>query len=90
MAERDLSQHEAHEVPLADRLVEKAVQDWLRTAFAIARAGNGYSGEEARGFLKGLDQMQYLHLSGWQYSLVPDILDQLRRAGLLARAATDA
>jgi hypothetical protein len=89
MDDRDLAQHEAHELPLADRLVDKAVRGWLETAFLTARAGNSYSGEEAQGFKKGLDQMQYLHLSGWQYSLVPDILDQLRRAGLLKREATD-
>lgn len=83
MTSSDPAQHEAHDLPLAERLVSRAVRDWLTTAFAIALAANGYSGAEAQGFAKGLDQMQYLHLSGFKYSLVPDILDQLRRAGLL-------
>lgn len=87
MTDRDPRKHEAHDLPLADRLVSDAVRDWLETAFLTARAGNGYLGAEKQGFLKGLDQMQYLHLSGWQYSLVPDILGQLRRAGLMITPA---
>jgi hypothetical protein len=80
---RDPSAHEAHEMPLAGRIIDRLIGAYIAHAGDIALAGNGYSGAEEEGFRKGVEQMRYLHLSGWDYRLTPKILDELRRAGLL-------
>jgi hypothetical protein len=83
------SAHEAHEVPLADRIVEHAIREWLSTATAIALAANGNPplNDYERGFKQGVEQMRHLHLANYWYALVPKIVDQMRRAGLLREAA---
>lgn len=80
---RDPSAHAAHEMPLADRIVDDLIGDYIRTAADTARAANGYCDDEAAGYAKAVDQMQHLYLSGHWYRLTPRILDALRRAGLL-------
>ena len=66
---------EIHEMPLSSRLAEDAIREWLdrRTATALAACE-----PEAR---QGIEQMRYLHLDDYSYTLVPRILDELKRAG---------
>ena len=81
------AQHEAHEMPLAGRIIDRLISEYIAHAGDIALAGNGYSGAEEEGFRKGVEQMRYLHLSGWDYRLTPKIVDELTRAGLLQGGA---
>jgi hypothetical protein len=86
---KDPAAHEAHETPLADRLVTDAIRDWLNTATAIALAANGNPplNDYERGFQQGVEQMRHLHLDNYWYTLAPGIVKALRRAGLLAAAS---
>lgn len=79
---------EIHEIPLADRIIGDEVTRWLETGFATALAGLGDLGDEAAR-RAGIEEMQYLHLSGHHYALVPRIVDALTRAGLLTDAADE-
>lgn len=76
--------HEAHDLPLADRIVERAIRDWLDAATATARAasGNPPASDYERGISQGIDNMRHLHLDNYWYTLVPEILGALRRAGI--------
>jgi hypothetical protein len=76
---------EAHDFPLDYRLVKDVIGKWLDTATAIASAANGSPpiNDYERGFQQGVEQMRYLHLDNYWYTLVPQILDQLKRSGLL-------
>jgi hypothetical protein len=88
----DPAAHQAHEFPLADRIVDQAIRDWLETRFAVARAaaGAGALSDRERAVHAGIDDME-CRLSGYGCTLTPAILDALRRAGLLARqGASDA
>ena len=87
----DPAAHEAHEVPLADRIMEQAIREWLNTATATALAGNGNPpiNDYERGFKQGVEQMRHLHLDNYWYALVPKVTDQMRRAGLLAQPELD-
>ena len=76
--------NEEHELPLADRLVDEAIADWLHTHLALCRAGVGKATGEERAQQKILDEVEFLALAGYRYQLTPHILDCLRRAGLLA------
>jgi hypothetical protein len=82
----DPAAHEAHESPLADRIIEQAIREWLNTATAITLAANGNPpiNDYERGVAQGVEQMRHLHLDNYWYALVPKITDQLRRAGLLS------
>jgi hypothetical protein len=82
----DLSVHPAHETPLATRIAEEAVRRWLdaRTGVALAAAGTGDVSEYERGVRQGIEHMRYLHLDNYWYTVVPQVLDEFRRAGLLA------
>jgi hypothetical protein len=84
----DYLAHEAHDLPLADRLVSEAIRKWLDTGYGFAQAGNGDPplGDYERGFGAGIEQMRYLHLDNYWYTVVPTIIDELRRAGLLCTA----
>lgn len=84
----DPAAHEAHALPLADRIMEQAIREWLNTATATALAGNGSPpiNDYERGFKQGVEQMRHLHLDGYWYTVVPKVIDQMRRAGLLAQA----
>lgn len=81
---KDPGAHIAHDLPLADRIIDQHIRDYIRTATDTARAANGYLGDKAAGFEQAIDQMRHLHLAGWDYRLTPRIVDALRRAGLLA------
>ena len=83
----DPSAHEAHDLPLADRLVSDAIRQWLDTATGLARAANGNPPLDAyeRGIAQGIDQMRYLHLDNYWYTVVPEILDELRRTGFATK-----
>lgn len=75
---------EMHELPLAYRLVDEAVAEWLRTHLDLARAGHGDATPIERAKQRMIDEIQYLALAGFSYQLTPAILDALGRAGLLA------
>ena len=87
----DPAAHEAHDLPLAHRIVAKAVMDWLNAATATARAANGSPplGDYERGIDQGIDRMRHLHLDNYWYTLVPKITDELKRAGLLTQPELD-
>lgn len=74
--------HEAHQRPLANRIVSGLVRQYLDRAAATALCIDPINDHE-RGFVEGVNQMRHLHLAGWDYQLVPKILDELRRAGLM-------
>jgi len=82
MAER-IARAENHDFPLAERLVSEAIRKYIDIATATALAGFGDLNDYERGARQGIDQMRHLHLAGWDYSVVPQILEELRRAGLL-------
>lgn len=76
------------DLPLANRIIEGLIGDWIATAANIARCC-GTESEYDRGFRAGVDQMQNLGLADYHYTLTYDILDALRRAGLLREAAPE-
>jgi hypothetical protein len=78
----DPAKHPAHERPLADRIVIQAVRNWLDIVTATAASFDPINDHE-RGALAAIKEMRSLHLSGFEHSLVPQILGELRRAGLL-------
>jgi hypothetical protein len=82
---KDPRAHEAHDVPLADRLVEGVISRWLASATAIGLAANGNPpvSEYERGVSQGIEHMAYSHLANYPYTVVPQILDELRRAGVI-------
>jgi hypothetical protein len=88
---RDPAAHEAHEVPLADRIMEQTIREWLNTATAIALAANGNPpiDDYERGVKQGIEHMRHGHLDNYWYALVPKVIDQMRRAGLLAQPELD-
>lgn len=80
---RDPAQHEAHDMPLAERLIQDRVKTWLDTALAIELAGYGDLNPEERAARKAVEQVKHLALADYTYALVPRIAEDLRRAGLL-------
>ncbi|KFG02579.1 hypothetical protein IQ62_01145 [Streptomyces scabiei] len=81
------SEHQAHELPLADRLVTDHIRRWLNTAIATELAGYGDLNPEEQAARKAVEQVRHLALADYSYALVPRILDDLRRAGLLNESA---
>lgn len=79
----DPSEHEAHEMPLAERLVLDRVKAWLNTGLAIELAGYGNLTPEEHAARRAVEQVKHLALADYPYALVPRIVDDLRRAGLL-------
>ncbi|NUS25085.1 MAG: hypothetical protein HOV92_12795 [Streptomyces sp.] len=77
------SEHSAHEAPLAERLIHDRVKAWLDTALATELAGYGDLTGEERAARKAVEQVKHLALADYPYALVPRIVDDLRRAGLL-------
>ncbi len=77
------SDHPAHEMPLAERLVLDRVKTWLNTGLATELAGYGDLNAEERAARKAVEQVKYLALADYSYTLVPRIVEDLRRAGLL-------
>lgn len=81
----DPSKHEAHELPIINRLIEVEVRAWLDTGLSIAAASfGGDTAEYEHAGREAIEQVRYLHLAGADHTLVPRIIDALRRAGLLA------
>jgi hypothetical protein len=76
--------HGVHDLPLADRLVNDEIHEWLSIAFATARAGCGTYNDYERGGQYMIDEIENLHLADYTYTLTPSILSALRRADLLA------
>lgn len=74
-----------HDEPIAQRLIEQGIRDWLNTATAIAHAANGSPpiNDYERGVRQGIDRMRHLHLDNYWYTLVPRLMDELKRAGAL-------
>lgn len=70
-----------HGMPLVHRLIEDRIGEWLQLGFDVA---SDDANDEQK---KAIDSLKYLHLSGYQYGLVPRIVDDLRRAGLLVAAS---
>jgi len=77
--------HEAHDLPLAWRIIDSAITAWLDTATGIAQATSGSPplNDYERGMREGVEQMRYLHLANSSYTVTLVIADQLHRAGLL-------
>lgn len=73
--------HDAHDLPLAERLVADAIRQWLDTATGLAQAANGNPpvNDYERGIAQGIVNMRYGHLDNYWYTVVPKILDELRR-----------
>ncbi|MFD8577416.1 hypothetical protein ACFV1H_19035 [Streptomyces virginiae] len=88
MPTSDPSHNDAHDFPLATRLVNDLIEKWLDTATAIELAGRGDLTPEERAARQAIEQMRDLALADYSYALTPKILDHLRRAGLLSPVAT--
>lgn len=67
----------AYNDPLANRLIEGRIRKWLKLNLAYADATSAT--EEERKGVRGAG----CHLDEFWIELVPDIVDDLRRAGLL-------
>ena len=74
-----------HELPLAQRLIEQGIRDWLdaKAGVALAAAGSGELNDYERGVRDGIDRLRHLYLDGYWYALVPPLIGELQRAGLL-------
>lgn len=81
------SNNDAHDFPLADRLVDDLIKKWLDTAIATELAGHGNTTPEERAARRAIEQVRHLALADYSYALTPKILDELRRAGLLSTPA---
>lgn len=79
--------HEAHTGSLATRLTEDAIHAWLdrHTGLALAAAGSGALNDYERGVRQGVENLRYGHLDNYWYTVVPAIVDALKRAGLLKK-----
>lgn len=78
----DPRQHEAHEIPLASRLITAEITEWLRANLAIAAAATPTPDGRA-----AIDRVRHLDLAGVDYRLTPRLIDALRRAGCLREDA---
>jgi hypothetical protein len=72
--------NEIHDLPLANRLVDDEIRNWLDTHLGLLAAQTSDDSPER----KIVDQARHLHLDNYWYVLTPKILDALRRADLLA------
>ena len=70
--------NELHDLPLAHRLIDAVLADYITTACALGSAACGTAEGRA-----AIDSLQHLHLDGWHYKATPRIVDELTRAGLL-------
>ncbi len=58
----DPGSHEAHDLPLASRLVDDLIGEWLATAWQIASCtADPKFSEYERGKSQGFDEMRWLH-----------------------------
>lgn len=74
--------NEIHDLPLASRLVDAEIRNWLDTHLGILAAQTDDDSPE----WKIVEQARHLNLAEFSVQLTPRILDVLRRAGLLASA----
>ena len=74
-----------HEIPLANRIVEDLIMQWLDISTSSALATISDLNEYEKGFRAGVIQMRYLHLDNYPYILIPSILENLERADLMIR-----
>ncbi len=80
--------HEAHDLPLAARLVDGAIGSWLETRYAVACATvDPKFSDYERGKRQGFEEMRFLHLANYWYTVTLKIIDELKRAGLLKEPA---
>lgn len=86
---QDPSQHDAHEIPLAHRMINDRIQRWLDIATKTQLAGYGETIPEEVAARKATKSMRHLMLSDFSYALVPKILDDLQRAGLLKESCEE-
>ena len=77
--------HEAHELSLADRLACDAVRAWLdrHTGTVLAATGSVPVNDRELSHREGIDHLRQ-SLDDYWYTLVPGLLRDLRRAGLLS------
>ncbi len=82
----DPSAHIAHDLPLADRLIGDAVMAWLNrhTETVLAATASVPVNDRELCHREGIDHLRQ-SLDDYWYTLVPGILSELRRAGLMAR-----
>lgn len=73
---------EVHHMPLPNRLAEAVIRDWLDAATNTALASRGELGTEPAE-CKAIEEMRHLHLADYSYAVVPKLLNELRKAGLL-------
>lgn len=83
MTTPDPAAHEAHSLALPERLISQAVREWLDRHTETALAANGDLPGYEEGVRHGIEQMRNGRLDDYWYTLVPHILGQLRRAGLI-------
>lgn len=58
-------------------IVARKIGDWMRTHLNLQRAGTGDHGCCEQAQQQTLDQVQYLALANYPYTLAPDIVDAL-------------
>jgi hypothetical protein len=75
--------NEIHELPLANRLVDDLIREWIDIALNLMRAATGTHTAEERARQKAIDEVQYMALADYSSALTPAILDALRRAGMV-------
>lgn len=61
--------------------VANKIRDWMRTQLNLQRAGTGNYGCCEQAQQQTLDQVQYLALANYSYTLAPDIVDTLLGEG---------
>jgi hypothetical protein len=73
-----------HAEPLANRLIDAEIRQWLDRYLGVAEAAAG--SDAAR---RVIEQVRHLHLANYFYTLTPAILDALRRAGVIPAAGSE-
>jgi len=69
--------HPAHQEPLALRLTDQRITDWLHLHYGIAMASAPDDATKA-----GVDHLMHGHLTSFIPGLVSQIMTDLRRAGV--------
>lgn len=73
----DPTEAEAHQLPLAHRLIDAAVESWLDTHLRIAACASEPEEQAV------INRIRHLHLAGFGYQVTPKLVGELERAGLL-------
>ena len=77
--------NDRHFLPLAGRLVNDEIRQWLDTHLGLLAAQTSDDSPER----KVVDRARHLSLAGYDTQLTPKILDVLARAGLLKKDEAD-